>query len=369
MAEEKVEASKSTPGLRVGVLEVEQTAGGLSINDISLYFDQRNRKIKQCPPNLYVLFKREDGRRPSWGFNKAYIDCPRFFLPGLENLTAGRRVATEVVPRSHQAFHFKVAADTSDDAYFEHDVRVVFSVRDPVRFIDRTGLDAKTPEAAAGVGQRFFSDFMSPIIRARLDALTKKVDSEGINLLNSHPEIVYRYMFNQDYDVDGAIFEVGQALKERRPPVLPPPPKNNDLQWAEFFEDYGVKLERFVSSIDQSEEIASSNLQKAHAKAAAERAKIEADVRLYVEQKKGEAAAAGTVAFIKTLQATLYEVFGDAVKDPKGFRHALAALAEFKALNNPEPGQQIFITTGAGAGEAADLLARIEQLIEARERR
>lgn len=353
--------------VRVGIIDVKQTAGGLAINDISGYFDQRDKKIKQCPPHLYVLFKRGDGRRPSWGFNKSYIEHPKLLLPGLENLAAGRRIATEVVPRSHQAFQFKVAADTSDDAYYEHDVRVVFSVKQPVRFIDKTGLDASSAECAASVGKRFFQDFMSPIIRARLDSLTKMVDTDGIDLLNAHPEIVHRYMFNNDYDVEGALFELVDAHENKRPPKLPPPPQERyDEEWDQFFTDYGVRLERFVSSIDQSEEIAASNLQKANAKAAAERAKIEADVKLYVEQKKGEAAAAGTVAFIRTLQETLFEVFGDSVRDPKGFRYALSALAEFKALNSPEPGQRIYITTG-GDTETSELLARVQQLLDSQD--
>jgi hypothetical protein len=361
--------------LRVGVVDVQQVSGAILINDIEKYFDQRKNRIKQCPPQLYVLFKREDGRRPSWGFNRAYIESPRMLLPGLENLASGRRVATEIVPKSHQAFAFKVAADTSDDAYFDHDVRVVFSIRNPVKFIDTTGLDAKTPESAADVGRRFFEDFMSPLIRARLDSLTKKVDSEGVDALNAHSAIVQRYVFNQSYDVDAALANIAQAARDRTAAQIPPAPeKRYDSHWDSFFKDYGVQLERFVSSIDQSAEIAAANLLKAQARAQAERAKIEADVQLYVQQKKGEAAAAGTVAFIRDIQATLFEVFGDAVKNPQGFRHALAALGEFKVLNNPDPGQRVFVTAGGGGGaggsgqdtSAAALNARIENILDRR---
>jgi hypothetical protein len=365
-----VSVAPALSNLRVGVRDVEQVSGAILVNDIERYFDQRKNRIKQCPPHLFVLFKREDGRRPSWGLNKASIESPKMLLPGLENLAGGRRVASEIVPKSHQAFHFKVAADTSDDAYFDHDVRVVYSIKNPVKFIDTTGLDAKTPEAAADVGRRFFEDFLSPIIRARLDSLTKKVDSDGIDLVNAHPEVVHRYVFNHSYDVDEAIATLEAAARDRVAPKIPPAPADRyDDQWDRFFKDYGVQLERFVSSIDQSEEIASANLQKAHARAAAERAKIEADVQLYVQQKRGEAAAAGTVAFIRDIQATLFEVFGDSVKNPQGFRHALAALGEFKVLNSPDPGQRVFVTTGGGGGNdasAANLNARIENILDRR---
>ncbi len=370
-AEDQGEGVASAPGaegidLRVGVVDVEQTAGTLSVNDLSQYFDQRNRRIKQCPPHLFILFKREDGRRPSWGLNKAYIEQPRMLLPGLENLTAGRRVASEVVPRSHQAFHFKVAADTSDDAYFEHDARVVFSVSNPVKFIDMTGLDAKYPESAAHVGERFFIDFMSPIIRARLDSLTKKVDSDGINTLNAYPAIVSRYMFNQDYDVDAALFEIANCASEGRAAALPPPPDPTyDDQWTSFFDDYGVKLERFVSSIDQSQEIAAANLQKAQARAAVEQARIKADMELYIQQKHGEAAAAGAVTYMERIRDAVVHMFGDAASTPEGFRQTLLAFAEYKALNNPEPGQKLFINVGGGGGGGAraDLVAQIEALL------
>src|SRR5690606_1392539 len=117
---------------------------------------------------------------------------------------------------------------------------------------------------------------------------------------------VSRYVFNLNYDVDAALASLKQAEREGAPPRMPPPPeKRFDDAWERFFRDYGVQLERFVSSIDQSKEIAAANLLKAQARAQAERAKIEADVQLYVQQKKGEAAAAGTVAFIREIQATL----------------------------------------------------------------
>jgi hypothetical protein len=357
---------EGAPELRVGVLDVEQVSGAILVNDIEKYFDQRKNKIKQCPPHLYVLFKRQDGRRPSWGFNKSFIEGPKMFWPGLENLAAGPRIASEIVPKSHQAFHFKVAADTIDDAYYDHDVRVVFSIKNPVKFIDTTGLDAKTPESAALVGRRFFEDFMSPVIRGRLDSLTKKVDSEGVDLLNANPALVERYVFNVTYDIDAALAELEAAAKERRGPQVPPAPADRyDDAWDRFFKDYGVQLERFVSSIDQSKEIAAANLLKAQARAQAERAKIEADVQLYVQQKRGEAAAAGTVAFIRDIQATLFAVFGDAVKTPEGFRHALGALGEFKVLNSPDPNQRIFVSTGGGGSSgAADLNSRIENILD-----
>ena len=41
--------------------------------------------------------------------------------------------------------------------------------------------------------------------------MTKKVDSEGVNTLNAHPAIVYRYMFNFNYDVDGALTEIDET--------------------------------------------------------------------------------------------------------------------------------------------------------------
>ena len=44
-----------------------------------------------------------------------------------------------------------------------------------------------------------------------------------------------------------------EASAERRGPQVPPAPADRfDDAWDRFFKDYGVQLERFISSIDQS---------------------------------------------------------------------------------------------------------------------